>query len=382
MRTPVAIAGVGETAYLRSTPRTLIQMLAEASRNAIADAGLTIADIDGFISQPGLPPLDEVMAALGAKGERPFMAACDAVAGASSVTMGVRLAQMAIIAGYATAVLVPYGIKCSDPGGPYAFHAHDPLKADLEMPVGWFGQPLYFAAVAQRYRHEYGLSEEELAAVPISARTWAALTPGAQRRDPLDIEAYRRSPMIATPFRAADCCLMTDGAAAYVVTSLERARDLPGKVVKVLGTGMGKQPQPISSILSQNPDVLEYAAHTSSAEAYSEAGVGPADLDFAQIYDCFSISTMIQAEQVGLCGRGEAGRMFARGDTRPGGRIPVNTSGGHMSGGYVPGANLLVEAVRQLRGDRGEAQVPDAAIGLVTGLSGNIHATTILAKED
>jgi acetyl-CoA acetyltransferase len=91
---------------------------------------------------------------------------------------------------------------------------------------------------------------------------------------------------------------------------------------------------------------------------------------------------MIQAEQVGLCGRGEAGRMFARGDTRPGGRIPVNTSGGHMSGGYVPGANLLVEAVRQLRGDRGEAQVPDAAIGLVTGLSGNIHATTILAKED
>jgi acetyl-CoA acetyltransferase len=377
----VAIAGVGETAFTRATDRTLMQLLAEASLKAIADAGLTPAMIDGFVTQPGLPPLDELMAALDACGEHPFMAACDAVAGAASVGVAIRLARMAIAAGEASAVLVAYGIKCSDPGGPYAFHERDPLKADIEMPVGWYGQPVYFGAVAQRYAHDYGMSGDELAGVSISARRWAGLTPHAQRRDPLDLDGYRRSPMIATPFRAADCCLMTDGACAYVVTSLDRARDLRADVVRVLGVGLGKQPQPMSSILTQNPDVLSYPAGLSSAAAYAEAGVGPTDLDFAQIYDCFSISAIIQAEQIGLCARGEGAKFFARGDAGPGGRMPVNTGGGHMAGGYVPGANLLVEAVRQLRGERGDAQVAGARIGAVTGLSGNVHATTILAGE-
>jgi acetyl-CoA acetyltransferase len=382
-RTPIAIAGVGETAFLRAADRSLAQMLSEASRAAIADAGLEPGDIDGFITQPGLPPLDEQMAALGVTGQ-PFMAACDSVAGAASVGVALQLATMAITTGYASAILVPYGIKCSDPGGPYAYHERDPLKADLEMPVGWYGQAVYFGAAANRYAYDYGLSEEELASVSISARKWAERSPNAQRRDPLDLEGYRKTAMIATPFRAADCCLMTDGACAYVVTSLDRARELrPGQpVVRVAGVGLGKQPEPMSSILSQNPNVLEYAAQISSADAYAEAGVGPDDLDFAQIYDCFSISTIIQVEQIGLAQRGEGGKFFAAGHAGPGGRMPVNTSGGHMSGGYLPGANLMVEAVRQLRGERGEAQVANARCGAVTGLSGNVHATAVLMRED
>ena len=375
----VAIVGVGETPYLRATERPLMALLVEACRKAVGDAGLELDDIDGFIACGGTPAMDEIAFNLGVR-DRGFTAGSDVVAGAATVGNALILAQLAIEAGLATTVLVPFGFKCSDPGGPYQFHEREPLKADLEMPVGYYGQPIYFAALTQRYRYEHGLSEDELGSVAVSTRAWAALTPGAQRREPMTLADYRKSPMIARPLRAADCCLMTDGACAYVVTSVERARDLRQTPVVVAGVAIGAKDWPLSMILTQNADLLDMPGRGSAAKAYAMAGLGPGDVDLAQVYDCFSISTMIQVEMLGLCERGEAGAFFHAGHAAPGGLIPVNTSGGHLSGGYLPGANLLVEGVRQLRGERGPGQVPAAKVCAVTGLGANAHATAILTS--
>ena len=277
-------------------------------------------------------------------------------------------------------MLVPYGFQATRPGGPYGFHSREPLKADLEMPVGYFGQPSYFAAMANRYAYEHGMTEEELASVSITFRTWATLTPTAQKREPMDLEGYRKSPMISTPFRVADCCLMTDAGAAYVVSAAEDARDMPHPPAVLRGIGIGTTGWPQSMMFTQPPSIFDFPGRESAALAYAMAGMSADDLDLAQIYDGFSISALVQAEQLGLCAEGEGARFFHAGHAMPGGKMPVNTSGGHMSGGYLPGITLLIEGVRQLRGGRGAAQVPDAEVCAVTGLGGNSHSTAILTR--
>jgi len=375
----VAVTGVGETAYVRATDRSVLELMVEAARKAIADAGLEPNDIDGMVA-PAAYHLDEIQFALGIE-DMPFTAAASImIAGAATVGSGLQLAQLAIESGLAKHVLVPFGLKCSNPGGPRGIHSSDPLKADLEMPVGYFGQPAYFAAVANRYEYEFGLTEEELASVAISTRKWAALTPSAQKRDPLDMAGYQRSPMIATPLRIADCCLMTDGAGAYVVSSVERAMDMPQKPVVVAGVGTAAGSLPLSQALTQNRSLLELPARKSAERVFAMAGVGAKDLDLAQVYDCFSPNVAVQVEMLGLAEEGQGFKFFASGAGAPGGSMPVNTSGGHLAGGYVPGINLLIEGVRQLRGDRGEAQVAGARVCGVAGLGGSSHATAILTQ--
>ena len=377
----IAITGVGETPFLRKGEHNVMQMMVRASLAAIADVGLTPADIDGYIvnSYAGHGS-DEIAHAIGA-GERRFCAITDSAGGTATTGHSLTLAQMAIEAGLARHVLVPYAIQSTKPGGVYAFHAREPQKAGLEMPAGFFGQPSYFATLANRYAHEFGMTEEEQAAVPMTYRAWAVITPSAQRRDPMDLAAYRESPMISTPLRVADCCLTTDGGGAYVVSTIEAARDMPHPVVAVQGLGLGFNNYPQGSLFTQKPCTFEFPGRESAARAYAMAGIGPKDLDLAQVYDGFTISALVQTEMLGLCERGEGPRFYAAGHARPGGRMPVNTSGGHMSGGYVPGINLLIEGVRQLRGCEGERQVPDARLCAVAGLGGNSHATTILARS-
>ena len=376
----IAITGVGETPFVRASPKSLLEMTVEASQAAIADAGLKPVDIDGFVVNRNSHSADELGFAL-AIDRRPFSAVTDTVGGTGPTGSALTLAQLAIETGLCRHVLVPYGFQATRPGGPYGFHSREPLKADLEMPVGYFGQPSYFAAMANRYAYEHGLSEEELASVSITFRKWAELTPTAQKRDPMDLDGYRKSPMISTPFRVADCCLMTDAGAAYVVSAAGDARDAPHPVVAVAGLGLGTTRWPQAMMFTQAPSIFDFPGRESAAAAFAMAGVGPGDLDLAQIYDGFSISALVQAEQLGLCGEGEGGRFFHSGAAMPGGRMPVNTSGGHMSGGYLPGITLLIEGVRQLRGGRGAAQVPEARLCAVTGLGGNSHATTILARH-
>ncbi len=376
----IAVTGVGETAFLRKGEQSVMQMMTRASLAAIADAGLTPADIDGYVSNKYAGHgSDEIAYAIGA-GEKRFCATTDSAGGTATSGQALVLAQLAIEAGLARHVLVPYAIQSTKPGGVYGFHAREPQKAGLEMPAGFFGQPTYFATMANRYAYEFGMTEEEQASIPITYRAWATMTPSAQRREPMDLEGYRRSPMISTPLRAADCCLTTDGGGAYVVSAINAARDMPHPVVAVQGVGLGFNNYPQGVLFTQKPCTFDFPGWESAAHAYAMAGVDPKDIDLAQVYDGFTISAMVQTEMLGLCEPGEAPRFYAAGHARPGGRMPVNTSGGHMSGGYVPGMNLLIEGVRQLRGQEGERQVPDAKLCAIAGLGGNNHSTTILAR--
>lgn len=378
-RSKVAIVGVGETEFRRAHTLALDALIVQASRRAIADSGLGAGEIDGIVTAAAYPPVDEI--ALGA-GIAPsaYRSTTPYYPGAGPVA-AILEAQLALNAGLATAVLVVYGTKTSAPGGPYAYHAADPLKADLEMPVGYYGQPVYFGAVAQRYRHEYGLRSEDLGALAVSQRKWAALTPGAQKPTPLTLEEYLGAPFIAEPLRNLDCCLISDGAAAYVVTSLERARDLPHRPIVIAAIEAGSNPWTLTEMFTQSPRFLDIGPGEAGRRAFRQAGLTVSDVDFAEIYDCFTISVILQLESLGFCGPGEGGGYVSDGRTGPGGAFPVNTHGGHLSHAYIPGVTHVVEAVRQLRWSRAQAQVEGAEVGLVSTFGGPDHATLLLTRD-
>jgi acetyl-CoA acetyltransferase len=373
-----AVAGVGESEFGRSVDRPLDRLVIDACRAALADAGLAASDVDGVVATAPWPGPDTVSQALGI--QRDHTASPGIPAGAGPVA-AIEAARLAVESGRASTVLVYYGYAGSKPGGPYAFHAHDPVKASLEMPFGWFGQPVYFAAWAQRYLHTYSVSPDELGSIAIANRKWAQLTPGAQRAKPLSAEDYLASPMIASPLRAADCCLITDGAGAVVVTTTDRARDLRTAPVLVAGSSTVTVGPAMTSYFTQAPDLCSFGSSRSGPRAFAEAGLRPADIDVAEIYDCFSISQAIQLEDLGFCDRGEAFGFTADGNTEPGGALPVNTHGGHLAYAYIPGIVHVIEAVRQLRGERGAAQVPDARTALVAALAGGEHSTLILTED-
>ena len=379
----VAIVGVGETEPRWQDPRPVRELVTDAVRRALADAGLRGADVDGVATEAyamatDAPP-DEIGHAIGMV-DRTFTGHTS-LAGAGTVG-AIQLAALAIESGLASVVISYYGISLSTTaGGVYAVHAHEPAKATLEMPFGFYGQPVYFAAIAQRYAHEYGLQPEELGSIAVSARAFAERTPGALRREPLDIEGYLANPVVADPLRKLDCCLMNDGAAAFVMTALDRARDLRQPAVIVAGTGFGSRPLTQATYFSQNPDYTTLPSAISGPRAFASAGIAPSDVDVAEIYDCFSMSTIMQLEDLGFAPRGEGARFAASGAIGPKGRLPVNTHGGLLSHSYTVGAGHVVEAVRQLRGARADAQVDGAEVAVVAGLGAMDHATAVLTKD-
>lgn len=378
----VAIVGVGETTPSRRDPRGVAELAADATRLALLDAGLTGGDVDGIVTESltfgKLVPPDDIARRIGMR-RRPFSAGIG-IAGAGTVG-ALLVAQAAIEAGLADIVVSYYAINLSARGGDvYGIHAEEPAKAAFEMPMGYYGQPVYFALQAQRYGHEYGLAPEELGAISVSARKHAELTGNALLRTPLTIEDYLASPMIAEPIRKADCCLVNDCAVAFVMTSVERARDLARPPVLVAGVGFASKPISQSQYFSQG-DVLCSAGVESAADAYRRAGLGPRDVDLAEIYDCSSLSMLLQLEDVGLADRGDGARAAARGEMDPGGRLPINTHGGLLAQSYSVGGGHVVEAVRQLRGERGSAQVRGAEVALVCGLGAPEHATAILTVD-
>src|SRR3990172_1739010 len=238
LRDQIAIVGVGETEYVRRSARSFKELQMEAVHKALADAGLRPEDVDGIVTEgtemPKVFPLDEMAANLGTG--RSFSATVSNV-GAGIVTAPL-LAAMAITAGHANVVLSYFGVDWgSAAGGPYAFHKAYPPKVSFEMPFGYFGQPQYFSTVAHRAMHEYGLTERQLGMVGVVQRQNTILNGHAQMMKPMTIEDYFRSPMVATPLRYPDCCLISDGAAAFVMTAAERARDLRRPPVYVSGVG-------------------------------------------------------------------------------------------------------------------------------------------------
>jgi acetyl-CoA acetyltransferase len=303
--------------------------------------------------------------------------------GGTGIVCAPMIAKAAIEAGLADTVLCYFGVDWGTrPSGPYGFHDLYPAKIAFEKPHGFNGQPSYFALWARRYMHEFGATESDLAALAIAQRSNALRHGGGQLGKPLDMDAYLASRMISDPLRAADCCLISDGVCAFIVTTQERARDLRQKPVRVLGCGFSTEAVSGDDVFTQRAELMRIpGAGEASRQALQQAGVTLDDVDFAEIYDCFTISCLMQIEAMGFCKPGEAGSFVRERRTTIDGGLPINTHGGMLAYSYLLGAEHVVEAVRQLRGEAGDAQVADAQIGLVSGLSVPDYGVLLLGRS-
>jgi acetyl-CoA acetyltransferase len=376
----VAIAGVGESECGQGTGLTELQHQALAAKRALDDAGLTLSDVDAVMAVDflGLPSL-QVAEYLGIK----LRFTDTTVTGGSAFETLVEHAALAISAQLCNVALITYGStlwsdrrRVVEGGG---INPRMPA-AQFETPYGDLSPIAAYALAAARHMHEYGTTSEQLAEVAVSTRRWAALNPRALMRELITVDDVLRSPLISTPLHRLDCCLMTDGGGAVVVTSAERARDLRKAPVYVLGSGFSSTHHTIG----QMADLTTTGAVESGRQAFNRAGITPEEIDLVETYDSFTISVILALEDLGFCKKGEGGGFVKAGRIGPGGELPTNTSGGGLSYTH-PGALgifLIIEAVRQLRGECGQGQVPDARLACVHGIGGwlSSHATLILGS--
>lgn len=372
MSTHACIVGIGETAYTRGTGSglSLLGLQLQAAVRAIADAGLRNRQIDGLMPFPGLGTAEEFAANLGIDTLR--YAATINMGGAAPVA-SLQSAALAVTGGAADYVLILGGWNAySGSRTRQAVNADTSalpgrgIARDYYLPFGLTAPPQWYALMARRHMHEFGTTQEQLGAIAVAMRKHAQRNPNAVMcSKPLSLADYLKSPVIADPYRLFDCCLETDGAAAVVVTTAERARDLPHRPVTIRGAAAA-QPYPADEITNRK-DIFTTGLSIAAPRAFAEAGVRPGDVDFAQIYDCFTFEVLQQLEEAGFCSRGEGGAFVEGGRIELGGELPVNTHGGLLSEAHVLGINHIVEAVRQLRGDAAERQVKGAALGVVTG---------------
>lgn len=377
VRRGAVIAGIGHTALGRHPARTALDLEIEAIREALRDAGLEKRDVDGLITDPG--PAQGVIKGIAPHyltlgqhlGLDPDFVGSEILGGASSVA-SIQRAAMAIEAGLCSVCICVYGDAAASANGAFSYGRGE------ESVFGLFGASGLHALAAQRHMALYGTRAEHFAEVAIAARAHALRTPHAQLRRPLDLDGYFASRMVTEPLRRADCCLVSDAAAAVVVCAGDRAPDLPAPPARLLGFGQAHSLNTWSS--ADHFDRLP-AARCGPA-ALARAGLAAADIDVALLYDCFTIAVLLQLEDYGFCAKGEAGPFVQDGRIGPGGALPVNPSGGLLAEGYGGGMMHVIEAVRQLRGSAGERQVPGAEVALVSGhgLAMNTHATLLLGR--
>ncbi|MBM3675846.1 MAG: thiolase family protein [Actinobacteria bacterium] len=380
----VAIVGIGETAYTKASGRTAREIGAEAAERAIADAGLEPADVDGLTYNGAFADFD-VAAFHEHFGTSHEIWSSPWGGGMSWAGTAPYLAAQAIGAGEARHVLNVFPVawatqRASMTGGPGEVHAAQSLKQNLEVPFGWFPQPVYFATIMRRHMIEFGTTEEQFGAVAVACRRHANLNPDAvMHGKPMSMADYLASPYLADPLRLFDSCLISDGGAAYVTTSIERARDLPRPPVVVQGVAEGLSGS--GTHWSQQADFTSTPQVFSAPAAFGTAGLGPADVDVLTVYDPFTVVSLMQIEDMGFCPKGEAGR-FVEGDTlfHDAGKLPFNTHGGLLSHAYVLGIAHVVEVVEQLRGTAA-AQVPNCEVGVYGGYTG-AHASTLILSRD
>jgi acetyl-CoA acetyltransferase len=379
----VAICGVGESDHTKASGRTTREILGQAVQRALDDAGLKPTDIDGLMHIPLAEQLD-VAAFHEYFGTSHDMWESKAGGGMRWAATAPYEAALALRDGKAHTILNTFAVawatqRSSMVGGPGESHAQEGFKQNLEVPFGWFPQPVYFATVARRHMHDFGTTQEQLGAVAVACRRHANLTPGSVMHDKtLSLEQYLASAPIVEPFRKEDCCLISDGGAAYIMTTPERARDRPTPLVELAGVGLGNSVT--GTHWAQQPAFTSTPQVFAAPVAFEMAGIAPADVDVYTCYDPFTIHTLMQIEDSGFCAKGEAGS-FAEGNTLhfDSGKLPTNTHGGLLSHAYVLGIAHVVEVVRQLRGTAA-AQVPDAEIGVYGGYTGPQAATLVLRR--
>jgi acetyl-CoA acetyltransferase len=360
----VAIIGASETREVGVLPdRSMIQLHAEAALAALADAGLTAADVDGVATAGPLPL--EVSHHLGITPRW----LDGTMVGGCSFMLHVRHAAGAIAAGEASVVLITHGESGRSRVGVGGYRTNPAsAQGQFEAPFGALAPYATFTVPALRFLHERGMSRRDLAEVVVAQREWAVDNPRAFRRKPVTVEQVLAGPPIAYPFTRDMCCVVTDGGGALVLTSAERAADLPGGTHAVYLLGSGESSE--APLMSQMDDVGSFGAfRRASAEAFATAGVSHADVDHFMGYDAFAHLPLYMLEDVGFVGRGESGAFIAEGHTRKGGRLPMNTNGGGLSYTHTGmyGMFAIQEAVRQLRG-QAAVQVPGVTISFVQGV--------------
>jgi len=387
LRAGAAIAGVADavspTGELDGSVR---ELEVRVIREALDDAGLSVADVDGLAvcTSPGWAPSVDLAEHLGIAPRWTD----STQTGGSSFEVHVQHAAAAVHAGLAEVGVVVYAAtpRSSFKRGGTGFGSRAGVPAltastEFEMPYALRGPMGSYALAASRHMATYGTTAEQLAQVAVDSRTWSSRNPRARLRDPITVDDVLASPVVASPLRKLDCCLVTDGAGAVVVTSAERARSLRKAPALVLGTGTCHT----HNMISEMPDLTVTGAAVSGPLAYEAAGLGPGDVDVVQLYDSFTITIVLLLEDLGFCPKGEGGAFVAEGPLALGGSLPANTTGGGLAYTHpgMFGMFLLVEAVRQLRGECEDRQVADAEVALVHGSGGVLStmSTIILGTE-
>ncbi|MCE4267543.1 thiolase family protein [Rhodococcus sp. MS16] len=368
------MAGVGESEYSRRSDPSVtdLSLAVDAAIAAIADAGLTTSEVDGVVAPYMGPDTEELIVNLGLSG---VTYSSQIRLGGASPVAAVGYAAAAVAAGQAEVVIVPVGwagysgqkardLASVDLSTPYRRAVHEryaPNGATSPMQV--------YAQMARRHMYEFGTSVEALGRIAVNTRANALLHPKAVMSKPMTLDDYLNSKLIVDPYRLFDCCLDTDAGAAVVVTSLERAKALAarhGRTSVVIDGCAEARPTDPTDMFNRS-DFFEIGLTRAAPRAWEMAGLGPEDMSFAQVYDCFTFEVLQQLEEAGFCGRGEADAFVLGGATDRGGHVPVNTHGGLLSQAHALGMNHVVEAVVQLRGEAEARQVDSARHGAVTG---------------
>lgn len=368
LRDKYAIAGIGYTDFSAKSGRTVLDLALEAGRKAIADSGIASAEIDGVVSFHFNDSVPSIAVATGL-GLPEARYAVEFSSGGNAANLIVMTAAAAIEAGLAKNVLVYRAMN-----GRSGFRlggGRDMASRGITQftaPFGWITYPQAMAMWCRRHMIKYGTTSEQLGEIAVTCRRHAGPNPRAMQRAPMTLADHQASRMIVEPFHLLDICLESDGACAVVVTKAEQARDLRHKPVYIMGAAYGGGPNQGDDLFDaiRWPDHAHNYAKYISDDLWRSAGVGPKDVDVAEIYDCFTYSVIMQLEGLGFCKEGEGGAFCQDGRIGMGGEIPINTHGGLLSEAYIHGFNHVIEAVEQLRGQAGPRQVEGAEIALTT----------------
>jgi acetyl-CoA acetyltransferase len=393
MRGATALTGLGMTPMGRIYGKSPTELAADAVRAAIKDSGLKKSEIDGLLINAGIT---------GAQGAGGISLGLQNYLGLSNLRLlnhmngagstaaqMIQYAAMAIVNGMANNVVCVFADaplrQGTSSGAAYGMRARDPGRprgmAGLYVAAGYFGANTPYALAARRHMALYGTTQDQLGAIAVAQRAWATMNPLAQMREPITIEDYHASRWIIEPLHLLDCCLVSNGAIAVIVSAADRAKSMAQPPVYVHGMGQG---HPGDRGRAGSDWETETGAKIAAATAFRMAGIGPADIDICELYDCYTYTVLVTLEDYGFCKKGEGGPFVGDGKLGPGGSLPTNTGGGELSAYYMWGMTPVSEAVIQARGQGGERQVAKNDAILVTGNGGNLsyHGALIVSPHE